>query len=111
MKTNCKIIYLVKDTQPKFKNTQLKKFQAALSRCYVDPGNVVSNLLEICRSYAEKWDPEIFFSLYTSLIKPSGSGKTRIALEAGKKTFAFYCCLREDNSSGVPRRSYVGFSY
>ncbi len=42
------------------------------------------------------------------MVKPSGSGKTRLVVELGRqRMFVFYICLRSAESTGFPRRSEV----
>ena len=56
---------------------------------------------------AQKWSKFDYYSPYTALVQASGTGKSRMLLEYGKRAWAFYICLRPHCSTGFPPRSPI----
>ncbi|CAG8641129.1 11001_t:CDS:2 [Paraglomus brasilianum] len=48
-----------------------------------------------------------FCAPYTTLVQASGTGKMKLLHKTAESVKAVYCCLREENSSSHPARSYI----
>lgn len=60
------------------------------------------------RKYIEQYDEFIYYDPFTMLCQSSGFGKSRACFGLVDEGFyVVYCCLRDEKSSGYPKRSVI----
>ena len=70
--------------------------------------DVLGCLQRVILTNAKNWKASTHLTPYTPIIKPSGSGKTRLVLELGRhRMLVIYVCLRGEGESGDPARSKI----
>ena len=85
---------------------EFRKLEEMFKQDYVD-GRVVSDFCKYVQHHSDKWASSQLLAPYAAMIQSSGTGKSRLIKESGRKLWLFYFCCRNQKSTGFPPRSAI----
>ena len=85
---------------------EFRKLEEMFKQDYVDE-RVVSDFCKYVQHHSDKWASSQLLAPYAAMIQSSGTGKSRLIKESGRKLWLFYFCCRNQKSTGFPPRSAI----
>uniref|UniRef100_A0A1D1XK08 Cytochrome c-type biogenesis protein CycH n=1 Tax=Anthurium amnicola TaxID=1678845 RepID=A0A1D1XK08_9ARAE len=99
---------LLDTIESKWEAAEKRVVEQAFDLPFRDPDKLEERFIKFVDSCAKQYQTDSeFYAPYTTLVQASGTGKTKLLHKAAESVKAVYCCLREQNSSGHPARSYI----
>ncbi|WAQ83388.1 hypothetical protein PtA15_3A758 [Puccinia triticina] len=74
---------------------------------YIGYNDIIAPILETLNDYATSWQSDVQFAPYTCLIGPTMIGKSRLLMEIAEEVCVVSICLRNEGSTGEPKRSLL----